>query len=742
MADYGKTHDPRIPKALLKHYLSQTDPHVSHRNIINVEIMLWTYAQTKDNRLLKMAEDCYEEYNKISKEITTLGFMESDSLEYNFHGVTFNETAKLAAVLYLYTGKKEYLDAVENAYRKVDENYMLVDGVNSSTEGMRGNDPLESHETCDIADYTWSIGYLLMATGDSKYADKIERACFNAAPGAVTKDFKELQYFSCPNQVIADRTSNHNLFFHGSEWMSYRPNPGTACCAGNVNRIMPNYVSRMWMKNNSGGPVAALYGSSAFTFNIGDENVVITEKTDYPFNEEIQFTIHTKTPVSFPFTFRIPGWCDDPEIAVNSNGEKKSIKSESGRFQTVERIFNDGDIISLKLPMHLKASAWPNGGVAIERGPLVYSLDIPADTQIDTLDKNSSREFPAYNMYPAASWNYALVMTNKNLDKDIEIIHKSNHGYFWDSGNAPIVLKVRAKKVDDWDLQKGTMKIGSLFTPPLPKRYTLSKRLSDSIYALTLVPYGSTLLRQTIFPLAGDITSVTGRIAEPECLVNSLAAKDSSMIRLVCESPNAKIFYTLDGSEPTQESLLYTKPFALKYSASLKSKAYSLNYKPSYSVTTQLYILHEMEAVTESIVKNGLCYDYYEGDWRILPDFKTLTAAKTGIVEDCNLELLPHRKEKYGAEIGGFIDVPKYGIYHFFLTSDDGSKLLINDQLIIDNDGLHGSQVKDGYALLKTGMHKFEVQYFQRKNSADLIVEVVVPEGERQPIPKNWYYHK
>ena len=169
-----------------------------------------------------------------------------------------------------------------------------------------------------------------MATGDAKYADKIERACFNAAPGAVTKDFKELQYFSCPNQVIADRTSNHNLFFHGSEWMSYRPNPGTACCAGNVNRIMPNYVSRMWMKNNSGGPVAALYGPSEFTFNIGDENVVITEKTDYPFNEEIQFTIHTKNSVSFPFTLRIPGWCDNPEIVVYSKGEKKFIRPGTG----------------------------------------------------------------------------------------------------------------------------------------------------------------------------------------------------------------------------------------------------------------------------------------------------------------------------------------------------------------------------------------------------------------------------
>ena len=139
--------------------------------------------------------------------------------------MTFNETAKLAAVLYLYTGKSEYLSAVEHAYKKVDRWYMLLDGVHSSTEGMRGIDPLQSHETCDIADYTWALGYLLMATGKSEYADDIERACLNAAPGAVTKDFKALQYFSCPNQVVADRTSNHNEFSHGSAWMSYRPNP-------------------------------------------------------------------------------------------------------------------------------------------------------------------------------------------------------------------------------------------------------------------------------------------------------------------------------------------------------------------------------------------------------------------------------------------------------------------------------------------------------------------------------------
>ena len=38
-------------------------------------------------------------------------------------------------------------------------------------------------------------------------------------------------------------------------------------------------------------------------------------------------------------------------------------------------------------------------------------------------------------------------------------------------------------------------------------------------------------------------------------------------------------------------------------------------------------------------------------------------------------------------------------------------------------------------------MHKFKVQYFQRKICADLIVKVVEPEGEKQPIPEEKYYH-
>ena len=104
------------------------------------------------------------------------------------------------------------------------------------------------HETCDITDHTWALAYLLQATGDARYADRIEQVIFNALPGSITKDFHALQYFSCPNQVIATSTSNHNLFMRGLNWMSYRPDHEVQCCPGNLHRAMPNFVSKMWMR--------------------------------------------------------------------------------------------------------------------------------------------------------------------------------------------------------------------------------------------------------------------------------------------------------------------------------------------------------------------------------------------------------------------------------------------------------------------------------------------------------------
>ena len=519
IAHSDATADDAIPTALRRHFTSGSAPHSTVREVCNIEAALWAYERTGDPRLLDHAVTAYDEFNRLSPDHdTSLKTLLSDKPG-SEHGVTYNEMAKLGAILYIYTGKRRLLDATINAYRKLDRDHMLVDGVVSSTERLCGRDPLASHETCDIADYTWSVGWLLMATGKAEYADKIERACFNAAPGAVRSDFKGLQYFSCPNQVVSMRTSNHNEFFRGSEWMLYRPNPGTECCPGEVNRIMPNFAARTWMTDADGGLTAALYAPSRVMTTAGPNRheVIVVEETQYPFAETIDFRIHTLSPVAFPLSLRIPGWCTGAQVLLN--GDPLGVKCEAGKFVKIRRTFRNNDRLTLVLPMELKLSRWPRGGIAIERGPLVYALRIEEDWQVDTNPpKPATREFPAWNLFPASTWNYALCVNEKNLAKQVEVVHKPCTSDPWTIHTAPIELRVPARRVKGWKIERKRSVTGMYpnatftgfepvekkgdfwLTPQLPDAKSLGARLAEKTEMVTLVPYGCTKLRITIFP--------------------------------------------------------------------------------------------------------------------------------------------------------------------------------------------------------------------------------------------------
>ena len=526
MAHYLATNDRRILTALKRHYLSDSCDHSLGRDVCNVEIMLWLYEKTQDKRLLTRALDAFEKYNRATAHAgnaqpgqlpggidTTIAGMLSAKPGQS-HGVTYNEIAKLAAIIYIYTGKKKYLAATVNAYRKIDKFHMLIDGVCSSSEQLRGHTALDSHETCDIADYTYSLGYLLMATGQAQYADKIERACFNAAPGAVTSDFRALQYFSCPNQVIADSRSNHNLFERGGPRMSYRPNHDVSCCTGQVNRVMPNFAARMWLSDNNHTIVAALYGPSTITTKLGQpaQKVTIHQKTNYPFSEQIDFIIKTARPAKFTLALRIPSWCSKARLLINNKPSRAKLRPAS--FVKINRTFKNNDRVSLTLPMEIKLTRWPNAGLGIERGPLVYALPIEEIRQVDRFKSPANKKFPALNLYPASPWNYALALNAKNLKKDVQVIQRpvSNSKNPWSPKDAPIELHVPARKVRNWKLRRPKfidsfledkdqkIKGPFVFTPPLPDPVSLPGRLGKTLHSIRLVPYGCTNLRISIFP--------------------------------------------------------------------------------------------------------------------------------------------------------------------------------------------------------------------------------------------------
>ncbi len=496
-----------IPDALRRHYLGDNASYgTPTRNVTNIEAMIWAYSHNGDPRLLALAENAWKEYMTVAKDpehgdLSPLRVFAATPI--NAHGCTYAETMKLPAILYLATGKDEYLKFAEAAERRIFDHHMLIDGIPSTSEWYRTVTSLDSHETCDISDHTWSWGYMLMATGDAIWADRVERACFNAAPGAIKNDWKALQYFSCPNQFLATLNSDHSVMAHGGRMMAYQPNPGqaTACCGGNVHRIFPNYTIRMWMKTGDGGLAAVLYGPSKVkaTVGAGKQPVEITQTTRYPFEEEIHFKIDTARAVSFPLSLRIPTWCERPRLTVN--GTQVAVRSNNKGFAVLQRTFHPGDQVTLTLPMKLAVTHWPQDGIGIAHGPLVYSLAIKENWTPRVEPKYTTAEFPSWEATPASAWNYGIALDPAKLNSQVEIkrIPAADQGEEFDPwGNPPISLTVPARKIEDWELQPNPDNPAQRFTPPLPELNT--SRVSESLERVTLVPYGSTQLRVTIFP--------------------------------------------------------------------------------------------------------------------------------------------------------------------------------------------------------------------------------------------------
>lgn len=492
---YAQHHDEvNVAEILDKHYsgLNQEQLEV-WRNIISVEGMLWTYGKTGNKELLKMAEEAWNagKFTDLTPEACAL-----DTIPF-MHGVTWCEEVKLPVMLYSYTGNQKYLDLALNAMSNINDDHMLPDGVHVSCEALYGNkDIRNSHETCDIADFTWSLGYFLAATGDAKFGDMMERAVFNAAPGAITKDFKSLQYFSSVNQVIVTGNSNQNEFFHGSTWMAYRPTHQTECCAGNVHRIMPNYAARMWMRDSSEGIIAALYGPSVFTADFADgKQVKIHQETGYPFSETVEFRIESSKAKTFDFSFRIPGWCKNASVMIN--GKDSGEKLTAGTFHKLHRKFKNGDVITLRLPMEAEMKNFREG-IYVDRGPLLYAFAVPQNKVEDTAvyaNMNGkvpgNPDFKCWSITPSGDWNYALDIDKETFAKNTKVyVDETFEGYPFDLGASPVSISVPARKIE-WKLEENR------YTPRIPAKLIPS---TEKVDTLRLIPYGATELRLSVFP--------------------------------------------------------------------------------------------------------------------------------------------------------------------------------------------------------------------------------------------------
>lgn len=446
----------------------------------NLDHIYWLYNRTGEKWLLDLARLNHERTSDWTGGIPT------------WHGVNICQGFREPGQYYQQTGDVRYLLAAERNYREVMELYGQVPG------GMFGADenarpgysgPRQGAETCSMVEFMHSDEMLVKITGAPIWADRCEEIAFNSLPAAMTPDLKGLHYLTAPNMIQLDRSSKAPLLENWGDMLSFNPHQ-YRCCQHNVAFGWPYYAEHLWLATANNGLAAVMYASSTVTAQVGKGvKVKIKEITNYPFDETVEFKISTDKSVTFPLTFRIPGWCQGASIAVN--GKSVAGPIDSGAWIVLEQNWQDGDQIKLELPMTLVIKTWDQNdySVSVYRGPLIYSLKIGERWQL----YGDNPSWPAYEVFPTTAWNYGLIVDKQNPSASFELIPQPGPlaPQPFTPERAPVQLRARGKRIPDWQMEANGL-VGALKGSPI--------RSSEPVEELILIPMGCARLRITAFP--------------------------------------------------------------------------------------------------------------------------------------------------------------------------------------------------------------------------------------------------
>jgi len=217
------------------------------------------------------------------------------------------------------------------------------------------------------------------------------------------------------------------------------------------------------------------------------------------------------------------------------------------------------------------------------------------------------------------------------------------------------------------------------------------------------------------------------RIPTPEGLSGThVFYKDTTVtIKKPFKGNESEIRYTLNGTDPDKESHLYSKPIKIHQSTILRARTFLPDGSKS-NVARAYFFNIDPE-------KNGLKCDYFEGKWEKMPDFNN-PPARTKHVYKVNTDVIEHRDDYFALRFSGYLEIEKRGLYTFFTESDDGSQLVINNEMVVDNDGIHGAEMKTGKIMLDKGRHLIQIKYFEATIGEILEIGTVSPAGEKKAL--------
>lgn len=505
---YEATGDNRVISFLTKYFKYQ------HQNIAgrplkewsksrtgdNIELVLWLYNKTGEKFLLSLAETLKKQAYPWRDIFSQNGFYTFGDDFHTKHAVSVGQALKFPAIYYQKSKDAKDKDAFYKGVDHLTRDHGQSSGMVSGTEFLAGKSSVQGTETCTVVEWMQSLETSARIFQDAAIGDRLEKIAFNALPAQYSRNIKEHLYYAQPNQVFCKHGNvGFDEDYVGGILLS--PYSGMGCCRYNMHMGWPYFVKNSWVATPDKGLAVIAYGPMEVNAVVaGNAQIRLVEDTNYPFEEQIRIGISLDKTAKFPLKLRIPAWCSNPGVSLNG---RKLQGLKAGQIFVIDRRWSNNDKLVLDFPMNVVLAPQVNNSTSVERGPIVYALQMKAD--YFSKMEHPVKGFHDYEVSPSSPWNYGLIINKNDPDQSIQVEKGSLTGNPFVQKETPVKLTVKARRIPGW-----TISYNGMYASEVPYGPVAS---SEPVEEITLVPYGSENIRISCFPEIGTPTALPGSFA-------------------------------------------------------------------------------------------------------------------------------------------------------------------------------------------------------------------------------------
>jgi DUF1680 family protein len=244
-------------------------------------------------------------------------------------------------------------------------------------------------ETCAAVASVMLAWRLLLATGEARYADAIERTIYNAVLPGISRSGTRF-FYTNPLQRRTHRAADTSGHGERTPWNA------CACCPPNVMRLLSSWQQYLATSHDTGLQIHQ-YATGEIDADLAGGGLRVSMRADYPRAGRVTVHIDQTPDEAWVLSLRVPGWCRSGSV-TDPVGTRPVT---GGTTVTIERRWSVGDAVVLDLDMPVRLTE-PDarvdavrGCVAVERGPLVYcveSADLPPAIELEDLVWDAGRE--------------------------------------------------------------------------------------------------------------------------------------------------------------------------------------------------------------------------------------------------------------------------------------------------------------------------------------------------------------